>query len=104
MPDRADESRNGMHLAELFFIGELSDRADRPFDRPFEDETRERVGILVSRQCTLNVEMRRAPLPTLRDDAGDAETGTAWTQRIWQQDAELGRDAGTGLVLKCTGT
>src|SRR4051812_21179519 len=66
LPDRADKSRNGMRLAELFFIGKLSDRTDRPFDRPFEDETRESVYVLVSRQRALNIEMRRTPVPALR--------------------------------------
>ena len=89
-----------MGLTELLFIGEFGYRTDRPFDRPFQNEACEHVGILVSRQLALYVEMSGAPIPTLGDNPCNTKTRAAWTKSIGKENPELGRNTGAGLILK----
>ena len=56
--------------------------------------------MVIAGKCCLGIEVDRPPIPTLRDDAGQAGSDARTAVAVWEQDAEFGRDAWAGLVLQ----
>src|SRR5438445_12341995 len=56
--------------------------------------------MLVPRERGGGIEVHRSPIPSLRDDAGEASAGAMLIIDPRQQNAEFGCDAGPGLFLQ----
>jgi hypothetical protein len=72
-----------------------------PFRRAFNDQIGEDIGPLITRKLGCDVQMGGPPVPPLRHDSIDACAKPAVPIAVWEQNAELCGDAGTGLILKC---
>ena len=86
--------------AEFFLVEKFSNWAHRPFVGPFENNSGKKIGVLIACELTLDIQVCRAPIPTLRNDAGDAGAKAGITDTVRQQNTELGCDARAGLVLQ----
>src|SRR5262249_42335040 len=102
LPDRPDQTRDRAGHADLVLYEELGDRSHLPLDRSFDDRAEEEVGVVIARQRGLAVEIDRAPVVALRNDAGNARAQLVAAVAVGQQQPELGRDARPGLVLQDT--
>src|SRR5712671_3130721 len=100
LPDRPDQSRAGLKLADIALMEEFGDGPNDPFMRALDDGIDKQIGMpsLGERSCAIDV--HRSPAPSLRDDAGKARAGSVLFINPGQQDAELLWDAGPLLLVK----
>src|SRR4029453_2279527 len=63
LPYCANESRECMCLAELFFVEKFSNWPDRPLVRPLQDNAGEKICMLVARERACDVQVGGAPVP-----------------------------------------
>jgi hypothetical protein len=65
LPYRANESRECTCPAEFFFVEKFSNRPDHPLVRSLQDNPREKIWMLVARERTCDIQVGRAPVPSL---------------------------------------
>src|SRR5271156_4821512 len=96
LPDRANEHRTAFGLIPYLVVEGLEYRTHLPRGRSFQDHANECFGLMVAGEVCFDVEMRRAPVPALRDNASPAESHAGIGIEAGQQRPELGRDADAG--------
>src|SRR6202142_2479673 len=103
LPDGADENRTALGLCPYLVVKRLKDGANFPCRGSFEDDIEERLAMLIAGEVGLDVEMRGAPVPALRHDAGPTESDPGIGIESGQQRSEFHRDAWAGLALEHAG-
>src|SRR5258707_12307741 len=103
LPDQTDQPRDGLFLSEYPLVKDFRNRPHLPFRWAFDDAADENIGVMVSRQRSLSIEVNRSPIRTLRDNSRPAHANTAVAGAVRQQHTEFGRDARSALVLKAPG-
>src|ERR1700721_4293881 len=98
LPDRADERRTGFRLQPCLVVKKLGHRTNFPGRGSLEDDVEEHLAMLLAGQVGLDVEMRGAPVPPLRHDAGPTEPDSGLGIDAGQQRPEFRRDADAGLA------
>src|SRR5258708_476892 len=95
LPDRPDQARNGVRLPKFFFVEYFSDRSHLPLRRPSHDGSDEDIAMRRASERNRGVEMARAPIQTLRDDARHARAITRVADGVRQEHSEFGGYAWT---------
>jgi len=89
LPDQTEQARYCARLICLVFIEDFGDRAHGPLGRAFDDHPSKNVAVMLAGQRRGDIEVNRAPIPSLRDDTCQARADTAVAIDLRQQDAEF---------------
>src|SRR5215831_12371218 len=68
LPDRPDQDRTGSKQADILLVKSLGYWAHHPVVRTLDDRVEEIIGVLLSGQRDLGVEVDYSPVPALRGD------------------------------------
>src|SRR5205823_12820908 len=85
--------------ANIAFVENLGNRPHRPVARTLDNHIEKIIRVLFPGERDLSIEMHRPPIPSLRDDPGQACPGAMFVIDPRQQNAEFGRNTGSRLLL-----
>ena len=100
LPNRPDQGRTGSEQANILFVKDLGDGPDNPVVWTLDDRIEEIIGMLLSGERDLRIEVDRSPVPTLRGNGVHNRSSPVLVIDPWQQDAEFGCNAGPGFFLQ----
>src|SRR3954451_18381535 len=98
LPDQTNQPGNRLLETEFLLVKDFRDRPYHPFRWPFDDAADKNIGMMISRERGLRIEVNRSPIPPLRDNTGPAYVNAAIPRAVRQQHTEFGLDARTAFV------
>src|SRR5947207_1392445 len=100
LPDRSNEGRAYSKQANIALVENLGNRPHDPVARTLDNRVEKIIRVLLPGERNLCIEMHCSPIPSLRDDPGKACPGAMLVIDPGQQNAEFGRNTGSGLLLQ----
>src|SRR5262249_23709065 len=84
-------------------VEDFRDGANGPRIWSFDDSVEEEITMMVAGKRSLGIQVDGAPIPALRNDAGEARADAGIAGAVRKKDAKFSRNARAGLVLQAPG-
>ncbi len=97
--DQSDQAAECLLLSELVLVEDLGDGANRPRIWPFHDGIEKEIAMMIAGERGLGIQEDGAPIPALRDDAGEACADAGIAGAVRKQDAKFSRNVWARLIL-----
>src|ERR1700732_863787 len=99
LPNGADQRRTGFRLRPYLVVKHLEHGPDFPGRGTFEDDVEEGLAVLIAGEAGLDIEMRGAPIPSLRHDGVPTKADPGVGVDTRQKRYKFHLDSRAGLFL-----